>query len=260
MFSCKVKFVVDHDHHAGYNVNNHLHPCYEIVFYRKGEGETTIDGRKYHFSDNTFSLIEPNLKHNENAIGPVDLFYVGFVIDDAFLSIRSGVYSDNAFHIKEEMEQILMEMKKQGPYYERMMDLLIEEVVLKISRGLYEEKNAKNDPFLQVKDFIHLNCMKRIGGSFIAKNFGFNPDYFRLAFKKRYGISLKTYMMNERIRYAIDLLENSEESIKDIAEMSGFSSSSHFVMAFKKSTGITPKQYREDSLKGNNHKEIALYE
>ena len=40
----------------------------------------------------------------------------------------------------------------------------------------------------------------------ISGTFGYNKDYISRAFKRNYGVSLKMYIDNERLRYIKDLL------------------------------------------------------
>ena len=43
MFSSEIKFAMAKKYKRNYMVNNHQHPCYEIVFYIDGEGESIIN-------------------------------------------------------------------------------------------------------------------------------------------------------------------------------------------------------------------------
>ena len=52
-------------------------------------------------------------------------------------------------------------------------------------------------------------------------------------------------MDNERLNKAKELLLSSNMPICEIAEKSGFSDASYFSRSFKKSVGLTPKQYRK---------------
>ena len=78
----------------------------------------------------------------------------------------------------------------------------------------------------------------------IAEELNYNPDYLRQKFKKIAGVSLKAYIMQQRIQNACKLLEQENYSCTEIAQLCGFSSSSQFSRIFKEKMGYTPKSYK----------------
>ena len=63
-------------------------------------------------------------------------------------------------------------------------------------------------------------------------------------FKERAGVGFRKYIINKRIEYAKELLSDQENSINDIAQITGFSSSSYFIRIFKDYEGVTPVNFR----------------
>ena len=59
------------------------------------------------------------------------------------------------------------------------------------------------------------------------------------------GDSTINYLIKYRINVATTMLLNEDMSITDIATSTGFSSSNYFTIAFKKITGMTPKEYKK---------------
>lgn len=94
---------------------------------------------------------------------------------------------------------------------------------------------------LLVKQHI---CEKiRVGN--LARQLGVNPNYLSGKFYKEEGISLVSYINNEKIAFAKQRLRFTRDDYGTIAYTLGFSSQSHFTNVFKKATGLTPKQYRD---------------
>jgi len=58
------------------------------------------------------------------------------------------------------------------------------------------------------------------------------------------GQSPISYIMSQRIKKAQQLLEYSDKKVTDIAFELGFSSSQHFATAFKRHTGVSPREFR----------------
>ena len=66
------------------------------------------------------------------------------------------------------------------------------------------------------------------------------------SFRRALDTSPKEFLLQYRIRQSLLLLENVDLRIADIAEMTGFSSPSHFGSCFLKSVGCSPLQYRKN--------------
>lgn len=66
------------------------------------------------------------------------------------------------------------------------------------------------------------------------------------------GTGTKEYITRIRLEKAKSLIENTDMSIAEISDLTGFASQSYFSTAFKNFTGATPSQYKKDSRnKGN---------
>ncbi len=75
---------------------------------------------------------------------------------------------------------------------------------------------------------------------------GISARHFERAFRQSTGSSPHAYVMERRLRMGRDLLINQPElPIEHIRLRLGFSSSSHFSSAFRRRTGVTPKNFRK---------------
>ena len=81
----------------------------------------------------------------------------------------------------------------------------------------------------------------------VADFAGVSVFYFTRLFKRLMRVSPHTYLTNLRLDNAKSLLTYTCYSIEEVAEKSGFQSSTHFIRAFKQSTSITPKNFRKYS-------------
>ncbi|MDE5769350.1 MAG: AraC family transcriptional regulator [Oscillospiraceae bacterium] len=112
------------------------------------------------------------------------------------------------------------------------------------------QKNAKNSVISwhirKCIEYIHENLNYSLSIKTLAKLVGLNPSYLSRLFKHETGVSIKQYVINERMRHAEDLLKHSDLSYLEISVALGFSSQSAFIAMFKKITGKTPKHYRQE--------------
>lgn len=97
------------------------------------------------------------------------------------------------------------------------------------------------------KTYIDAHFSEKITQNEIAKAVYLTPGHLSKVFKKETGISLNQYLNDKRMACAKELLANSAIDINEVAARSGFGSSSYFITYFRKSTGETPKEYRERS-------------
>ena len=63
-------------------------------------------------------------------------------------------------------------------------------------------------------------------------------------FKLTYGAPIYKYYLTYKLEVAKELVIKKEKSIKEVSEYIGYSTSSHFISAFKKKYGVTPKKYQ----------------
>ncbi|MDF2922743.1 MAG: hypothetical protein K0R57_1657 [Paenibacillaceae bacterium] len=71
------------------------------------------------------------------------------------------------------------------------------------------------------------------------------PTYFSSMFKLMVGRTFKEYIIELRIRKAMELLAVSDRNITEIHLQVGFNNLSYFIRVFKQHTGLTPSQYRK---------------
>ena len=80
----------------------------------------------------------------------------------------------------------------------------------------------------------------------ISQSLHVHPTYLSREFSKYFDdLSFGDYIRKLRIEKAIQLLNESEHSLAEIAYLTGFSDQSHFNRIFKKTTGKNPSAFRK---------------
>ena len=80
---------------------------------------------------------------------------------------------------------------------------------------------------------------------------GLSNCWFIQCFKEITGSSPLQYILKLRISNAQSLLENTDYTITEIANMVGYTNSLYFSRLFHKYIGMSPKEYRKVKLKEN---------
>jgi len=78
----------------------------------------------------------------------------------------------------------------------------------------------------------------------IAEMLGMPEQKFRRMFKKHMGISPKQYINEKKLMTAKEMLEATDMTVYEIAEICGFYDNSHFYKSFRERFGYSPKEAR----------------
>lgn len=92
---------------------------------------------------------------------------------------------------------------------------------------------------------VHYDLTADLSLKSISTQLNVNPNYFATLFRKECGCTLTEYVNGQRIDRALALLKNSGKLVQEIAAECGFSDTNYFIRLFKRRTGVTPNQYRE---------------
>lgn len=79
----------------------------------------------------------------------------------------------------------------------------------------------------------------------LAKDVGLSESRLWHLFKEATGSSPAEWTMRQRLARALELIETSDMSVKEIAFAVGFKSQSHFTRVFRRAFGRPPFQYRQ---------------
>ena len=147
---------------------------------------------------------------------------------------------------------------------------------------LYQQKHLQNSPFENMLHEVYLKFLKekktskkktptwvkdlkaiiqdQIDTQFtfdlkkISNDLELNPSYLSREFSKYFeDLNFGDYVRKLRIEKAINLIQNSNYTLTEIAYMTGFSDQSHFTRIFKQSTGKNPSSYRKNTQKSNSN-------
>ena len=96
-----------------------------------------------------------------------------------------------------------------------------------------------------VNEYISTQFMKRITIDSLSDQFDIPTSTLKRCFKGVYGTTIHHYLKECRINAAKRLLEESDQSVLEIANAVGYENGSKFTSAFKEATGVTPSAYRK---------------
>lgn len=116
-----------------------------------------------------------------------------------------------------------------------------------------EDPNAEQCPFLideenvikirRAKDIIIANMAEPPGLQELADEVGINLKKLKMGFRQIYGDSVYSFLFDYKMEYARKLLDSGSYNVNEVGLRIGYSTASHFISAFKKKFGTTPKKY-----------------
>jgi len=158
--------------------------------------------------------------------------------------IEGGMLPENAYTLSDVYIRKLDKCENEMEI-DRLHEVVITDYTKKMKK--LKKETVFSKPVIQVMDYVYEHLHEKIKLGELAESLGLNKTYLCGLFKKETGMTIGEYSMKRRLEAAQNMLVFSDYSSVDISNYFAFSSHSHFISAFKKETGMTPKQYREFS-------------
>jgi AraC-like DNA-binding protein len=118
--------------------------------------------------------------------------------------------------------------RSEDPDVEHCPFLLDEENVLKLKKA---------------KEVIIQKMAEPPGLQELADEVGLTLKKLKTGFKQIYGDSVYGFLFDYKLEYARKLLDSGTYNVNEVGLKIGYSTASHFIAAFKKKFGTTPKKY-----------------
>lgn len=232
----------------------HYHDDFEILYILSGRVKMLINGNTVTAEDNSVIIINPYETHYGEILSE-SLSYYCLDFDFKLLSlnneedilskkIRYINYIPNALYLKEYIREVHNSYTEEPNNWEMCARANLLLLFYRLSEKTAEGVVSKKADFEKnVIDYIEENYANNITSRNMSEVLGYNHNYFCRAFKKSFGCCFSDYLNGHRIRRAQELLGT--HKVTETAGMVGFSSINYFSVIFKKITGISPSEYKQ---------------
>lgn len=267
-FSENKKFNVSRSMSGGYRDKLHWHPFSEILVCLTDRLPVTVNFTTHNLRCNDILIIYPGELHSvpecpEDSLLIIQFPYELLTVMEEFRS-RETLFFRTPYiaydPLKPESHRLVLLLKefaaaaqREQPFQEMRMYALL--LSFFAQAGAHCLRNPGEEPVSEYSStrqmaeaclFISLNCTRPLMLEDAAGHMGISKSHFAHLFRDFTGMTFLEYLNGERIKHAQSLFRNPDARVIDIAFDSGFSSISSFNRAFKKITGLTPSQYREE--------------
>ena len=103
-----------------------------------------------------------------------------------------------------------------------------------------------------IKSIIHTRYQENLTVQDIAEIVFYSSRQANIIFKKEVGYTIYDYLVNYRMETAKKLLKETDMKITAVIREVGYTNNSHFTLTFKRYTGMTPSDYRNNPTNNRN--------
>lgn len=101
-------------------------------------------------------------------------------------------------------------------------------------------RNADIDKLMAVREWLEANFLQPVTLGEVARLAGLNDFKLKKGFRELFHTTVFTYLTDLRLQYARQLLLEERRSVREVADVLGYSHIHHFSHAFKKRFGYLP--------------------
>jgi len=121
-------------------------------------------------------------------------------------------------------------------------------------QALFQTNEKYEEALLSTLIYIQTHLESDLNLDRLAERAGFSSYHYHRIFREVIGEPVKEYVRRLRIERAAYRLKVSEETILHIAMDAGFKTHESFTRAFTRQFGITPNEFRNNSLRASRER------
>lgn len=246
----------------------HSHEFIEMIYICSGEAVHIYKGKKIRLQKNDYVFVDYNIPHclceKSEDFSVINCLFIPEFIDTAlknqhtFSDVLSNyligicpipedsgyVFHDSNSKAELELNLMLEEFKNKRYGYVQIIRSGLVRIIVTAMRSI-EALNRNSDLNIRrmtefaEKNFADKNLLKKISGEL-----GYSESSLSMLFKKTFGVTYTQYIRQTRIRVSCHMLLQTDLSVEEIAERSGYADVRTFRKNFKCLMGTTPLKYR----------------
>ena len=254
----------------------HTHSFFEMMYVEQGECVNYIEGRPVFMKKGDVSILAPGVTHaigtyDENTIlinslirsSTFNTTFISLLEDDSIIAnffyralYHSGDKPYLIFHTGDDtqisgfLHIMLKELAENRRYRRQMINNVLSALFITLIRDHEQDMEiptadirSDEDNLLYIIHYMQ-NHYTSITLQELSAFFNYSERQMQRVLKNATGMSFMENIQHQKISRAKDLLENSELTIEEICELTGFQSENNFRRIFRRSCGMNPGEYR----------------
>ena len=223
-------------------------PCFAFLFLLEGEMLADIDGEQCLCRGGQLLLIPANIPfsvhHYTHIVGYTGGFSLSALRDMSYPFLTTGkpvmrtYWFDSATFIAQAMDRMVAAFARgDNGYLSRMFDLILYAIPSPGEAAAHPLVNRFFDLL-----FDRSQVLDSVSG--YAERLGISPSYLNKLVRTQTRHSAMDWVEISRVNWAKSLLKDSDLSVGEISVAVGVDDPSYFTRFFRKSTGMTPSEFR----------------
>jgi AraC-like DNA-binding protein/mannose-6-phosphate isomerase-like protein (cupin superfamily) len=232
---------------VGWHIAPHVHERRnEISVVLQGKHRIAMEGRIYDAVPGDVLSYPAQVVHEEWCVGEEPLVILFF----SWADCGSAVGIDMPRYVQDRQGRIrflaqwIIDLKSQvsDPHkapasIQTMFGLLLSELC-------HVHQPPPDERLERVRRHIHARLAEPVGIDELSRIAGLSRFHLIRVFRARYGVTPMDYLRKQRLENVRIMLRSSDQNLKQIASMLGFSDEFHLSKSFKAAVGVSPSDYR----------------
>lgn len=256
-------------------VPTHTHDYTEISYMYDGKCTEIIAGEKITFQKGQIIIIDSNSPHSVGVLGENDIMInllvsrnylhehllkqmsYDSIISNFFVdALRNNTAKNNYLHFHSEnnrrvtmfFNELLCECCDPSINSSGIINNLISLIIAELL-NVYENDKIREDlasnkaSFIPIIHYIEAN-FKTCTRKNVADIFHIHEKYLTRLIKENTGMTYKQLIQNQKLKYAAKLLKNTDMTITEVINESGYENANFFYKKFREEYSQTPNEYR----------------
>lgn len=233
----------------------HSHDFTEFFYITNGTGKFSVESETLDVKSNDLIILNPTIEHTEgsNPSKPMEYIVLGVKGINFQAEDKDYIFLDSSSHRSDLhlfLNALAHEMKRDQPYRDFVCQNLLNIIFTIILRNDTFHISLVTEPCLArectiVKKYIEEHFREHITIDALSALVHLNKFYFVHKFTNQFGTSPINYLIQMRINESKHLLTSTNHSLSSISHIVGFSSPSYFSQTFKRTTNMTPQEYKK---------------
>lgn len=228
-----------------YKVDREMLDCYLLMNLLAGKMSLKTEEKTYMLNDGNMVLLDlrkPHFYKAETAIQVQQYMVHGNTLPAYYQLLTKD--NGPVFHKDSRLQFILNSLKQETMMpvpNDHIISMLLTNMLCSLTGSL---ELIGEDPVRQAKYYMNDHYTENISLDDIAAAVSLSKFYFSRLFEKETGTTPWEFLIETRLRNAMQMLTHSNAAVEEIAASCGFSNTAHFIRTFKSHTNFTPGAFR----------------